>query len=830
MKPVFAYRGYPVGNDGLVIGRSIQECDIVSLDETISRVHARVERGDDGTTLIDLDSTNGVFVNQAKLDGEVRLAPGDLIGLGTETSFHLRYEEYGHRPYRWHFQIPKKPRLKIGSTTDADIYIADLIGRGSTTLFLSSHMGEVMVDKVRGNADRFELVHNKQEVVLSGGQYKISVRASSGSRFKISVSEDPIAANIYCKGLDFSIRNNEILKDISLWLPAGRSVGIFGPSGSGKTTLLKSLAGLYRQSDEIYFGTQPISQNYEHYRHSVGYVPQDDVVHGELTVRAALLWVARLRLGAKVAFRVREKLVDSILEALRLTNVSDRRIGDLSGGQRKRVSIMAELIPRPAVLFLDEPTAGLDPSIEARIMQHFSETARTGASVILTTHILYSMDQLDRVLFLCRGRVVFFGEPREIQRYFSEILKIDFQTINTVFEMLETLGGKWFASVNLSTVSEAGRLDYLVEAYRTSRVYRQEITLPMQQYLLTSCDEEVPLTQKSALGAGKRHPIHFFRDVAPSSDIWVLLHRQIWIRLGSWSQWIVYFLVPVLLGLLSLSIQSDNHDPVLIAAEKERIETMFSQGGYRFERGVLDIFGRQDNATASETIYRLKFENIAQAPVPVALIVFLVMGSMFMGALAGALEISTERHQYIRERQAGLRVFDYISGKMFWLMGLLGVQVFLMWVFSLLRPEIRLLGGLSFFIVSALWLSAMVSAAVGLAFSALDTKGGQMAILFAFVFVLPQLLFMGVLGPQFYIDFGGMMQILADLTPGRWAVSSILGVVSWNEQYGWFQRIVTDVLGFRADAGVYWKAQGVLVLQLLFGVLVAAYLLRRGDE
>ncbi|MDB6153737.1 MAG: ABC-type multidrug transport system, ATPase component [Chthoniobacteraceae bacterium] len=209
-----------------------------------------------------------------------------------------------------------------------------------------------------------------------------------------------------------------ILDDVTIEFPASRFIGIIGPSGAGKSSLLHAISGL-RQPDEggvfadhadIYAaGAAP----------SFGFVPQEDIVHPELTVMEALRFAARLRLPKETPGIELQKLLLQTMEQLSLRQRAGIPISRLSGGQRKRVSVGVELLARPAILFLDEPTSGLDPATEFQLMELLRDLADTGCTIVCTTHIMENAYLMDQVVVLVAGCVAFQGSPKEARDYFN---------------------------------------------------------------------------------------------------------------------------------------------------------------------------------------------------------------------------------------------------------------------------------------------------------------------------------------------------------------------------------------------------------------------------
>ncbi|HET9255198.1 MAG TPA: ABC transporter permease, partial [Pseudonocardiaceae bacterium] len=150
-------------------------------------------------------------------------------------------------------------------------------------------------------------------------------------------------------------------------------------------------------------------------------VPQDDILHSQLSVRRALSFAARLRFPAEVPRAEREQRIDEVLTELGLTGQAQQRIDTLSGGQRKRTSVALELLTRPSLLFLDEPDSGLDPGLARSLMQTLRGLADGGRTVVVVTHSVANLDVFDRLLILAPGgKLAFYGPPGEALRYFGQ--------------------------------------------------------------------------------------------------------------------------------------------------------------------------------------------------------------------------------------------------------------------------------------------------------------------------------------------------------------------------------------------------------------------------
>jgi ABC-type multidrug transport system ATPase subunit len=241
---------------------------------------------------------------------------------------------------------------------------------------------------------------------------------------------------------DLTVRTPQgqvLLDHVSFPLEKHSFLAVVGPSGAGKTTLVGAMTGFNPASEgTVYYGGLDLYANYDDLRRSIGYVPQDDIIHTQLTVRQALSYTAELRFSPDVSREERARRVDEVMAELGLTERAELVIERLSGGQRKRANIGVELITSPSPLFLDEPTSGLDPGMEKSVMALLRQLADGGRTVIIVTHSSQSLHLCDRILFLAPGgRVAFFGPPGDALRYFG---KTDFADVFLALEQQRDVG------------------------------------------------------------------------------------------------------------------------------------------------------------------------------------------------------------------------------------------------------------------------------------------------------------------------------------------------------------------------------------------------------
>ena len=218
-----------------------------------------------------------------------------------------------------------------------------------------------------------------------------------------------------------TVGGKRLLQHVRFGLEPRRLMSIVGPSGAGKSTLLRAMTGQNpADTGSVLYGGRDLYASLD-LRQRMGYVPQQDLLHTQLSVREALDYAAELRFARDVEASARSARIDEVLEELGLRECQDRQIAELSGGERKRTSVAAELLTKPPLLFLDEPTSGLDPGNEDQLTQLLRQLADGGRTVVVATHSLVTLAQSDKVLFLSRGgHQAFYGPPTQASSYFKE--------------------------------------------------------------------------------------------------------------------------------------------------------------------------------------------------------------------------------------------------------------------------------------------------------------------------------------------------------------------------------------------------------------------------
>ncbi|MFF5636520.1 FHA domain-containing protein [Streptomyces sp. NPDC012825] len=315
----------------------------------------------------------------------------------------------------------------------------------------------------------------------------------------------------------------QILKDVTFGVPEKSLIGVIGPSGSGKSTLLKALTG-YRPANEgdVLYDNRSLYKQFAELRQRIGLVPQDDILHKELTVQKALRYAAKLRFPGDTATAEREARIDEVLRELKLDIHKEKKVTSLSGGQRKRVSVALELLTKPSLIFLDEPTSGLDPGMDRDVMQLLRGLADDGRTVLVVTHSVAELGLCDKLLVMAPGgSVAYFGPPEEALNFFG------YSTWADVFSAFENYrdydwAGRW-----------KGSQHYQMYAADIDAVAAQPVQVPQQ--------------------AMSRPP----KPQGWGSQLWTLIRRYVSVIASDKGFLGLMVILPAVLGAVSVVIPAD---------------------------------------------------------------------------------------------------------------------------------------------------------------------------------------------------------------------------------------------------------------------------------
>ncbi|MFI6277071.1 FHA domain-containing protein [Streptomyces sp. NPDC050988] len=424
---------YHVGRDPL--------SDIVIDDARVSWHHAVLRPNADHWTLWDENSTNGTYADGRRVH-EWDVGPGSVIRFGNPADgpsavLADRPPPAPERPsavslpaatgtFRQPTTVRPLPArmVRIGRGGDNDLVVDDLIVS-------------------RRHAELRALPDGTYEIVDLGSHNGTFLNGQPVTRAPIDAGDIVgIGHSAFClvgDQLQEYVDTGEVsldVQDLSVAVDKGRKtlldrvsfpvgekclLAVVGPSGAGKSTLLNALTG-QRPADRgtVLYDGRDLYRDYAELRQRIGLVPQDDILHAQLTVRRALTYAAQLRFPQDTAKAERRARVDEVVRELGLEQRVGQPIHSLSGGQRKRVSVALELLTKPSLLFLDEPTSGLDPGMDRSVMHMLRGLADDGRTVIVVTHSVLSLDVCDRLLVLAPGgKVAYYGPPDETLAFFG---------------------------------------------------------------------------------------------------------------------------------------------------------------------------------------------------------------------------------------------------------------------------------------------------------------------------------------------------------------------------------------------------------------------------
>ena len=446
------------------IGRA--EDAVIKLDaETVSRRHALIHVDNTGVFISDPGSQNGIFKDDQRLQSGQRyhLRTGESFMI-EDFTFVLSCEgesEPGEgRPpafsgqssggetmmaagmdlqVKWHnypLEFKDQDQIVIGRTPDNGLVL-------SHPTISRYH---AVIERM-GTRFRITDLHSANGTYVNGQAISAPEWIKPDDKIKIGPyeflftgmglrSEQETGVTIEAVHLKKQVNQKiNLLQDISLSIGENEFVAIVGTSGAGKTTLMDALNGFRRAtSGQVLVNGADFYQNYEMYRNDIGYVPQKDIVHMELTPEQALDYSAKLRMPPDTQPPERKAVVDATLAELGLSERRNLPISLLSGGQLKRVSIGVELLTKPRLFFLDEPTSGLDPSTEYDMMKLLRRLADQGRTIFIITHATKNVILCDKVVVMTRGGyVAFFGPPEEALAYF-DVYRLDRERLEKSIE------------------------------------------------------------------------------------------------------------------------------------------------------------------------------------------------------------------------------------------------------------------------------------------------------------------------------------------------------------------------------------------------------------
>ncbi len=678
----------------VTIGRA-EDNDIIIPSRVVSRHHAYLQRVDGGYMFVPLpDAANPVQFEGRPLAAPRQLRHQDLLRIGGQDPGSMVTLTY---------RSPAEAELRSAAQS------LDFAGRDVITIGRDASNDLVLdnpsVSRFHAQIERVGQRYRVRDLRSSNGTFVNGVRIDGDvwlkpddsvrvGQMRFVMGEEKLAQydetgglKVEAVGLNKWVRKDlNILQNISLVFQPREFVVVVGQSGGGKTTLVDAIAG-YRPATHgsVQVNDVDVYRNFDAIRNEIGFVPQRDIIHLELTVFQALDYSAQLRMPPDTTKAERHQRIMEVLEDLDIVHRKDTQISQLSGGQQKRVSIGVELLTKPGLFFLDEPTSGLDPGTETALMQLMRRLADQGRTIVLITHATKNVMLADKVVFLARGGyLAWFGPPDEALAYFDQFRserdrrasEIEFDEIYAILDD-----------------SSRGKPADWAERYMRHPAYQQYIAQPLQHKDLAPAQQAV-----RAGPAGKRR-----RQVSSLRQFRILSSRNVRIltrdRFALLLMLLAAPIVSMLDVVLSLALGRNLFDPVDGSIQNVMI-TLF----------LLTVYG------------------------------------VMVGGLAQMREIVKEQDIYRRERLVNLKLFPYIFSKI-WVAAILALYQAFVYVFVHYLVFSMPGGWLEFgLIYITLALATMSGMMLGLFASALAPNANS-APLIVVLLVLPQIVLAGALVP-----------------------------------------------------------------------------------
>ena len=735
-----------LGDRTVQLGRT-PDNDIVIPEAVVSGHHAEiVPQPVGGHAIVDLNSRNGLTVEGQRIQ-QLRLQPDVIITIAGQ--IQMRYlpvmgfvtaggaegakaaEEGAGAPSAAHvFTAGDLKVIRIGRAADNELQLDDpavsryhavveRVGARYRIRDLRSQNG-TFVNGRRVEREQFiaegDLLHvGGAELALAGSGL---TRSDPGNGLRLDVI-----------GLHKEVsRRKNLLQDISLSIYPREFVALVGTSGAGKSTLMDAINGFRPATHgRVLVNGVDLYRHFDVYRGEIGYVPQDDIMHRDLTVYEALDYAARLRMPADTSRAERQTRVAQVLQDLDLEQRKALPIQKLSGGQRKRVSIGIELLTRPRLFFLDEATSGLDPGTELELMQllrQLTEDRNEGRTILLITHATKNVMLCDNVIFLTKGGyLAFYGPPDKALEHFEQYRTVKARRLKPDFEFDDIYGLLDPDRALAETASDKEKLALAAtwaERYRQSPLY--------QQYVVNRSEEARRLDS----GASMRNAAAEVRRRPRSSPLqqFAILSARAWAVM--------------------------RRDPRSLAVMLLQAPLM---GLFTFVNYGKHIFTAASEGTATQ-------------PSALTSLFIMVIVVLLFGAVNAAREITKEGPVYRRERMINLRLAPYIFSKILvgGLLCLLQVGIYL--GISCLStdwpPFLGLPGWAQLY--GTFVLVGLTGTMLGLVLSALASNDSQAVALIP-VILIPQFIFAGVMMPDL-----ASAPVIPDIATSKWAVAALANI------------------------------------------------------
>lgn len=399
-----------------VIGRG-KDVDFELKDASVSRRHARIEHKAGRWIFTNLSETSGSLFQGKDIDTK-DIEDGDVFLLGLQQlRFSIKDGELSLSHVRTLEDVPAIPLSEKFSVT---------LGRGSNddepgTILHPACPKKLATARLEGKRLRLDFstrIFSRTKYLENRGTLKLPWCLLEFRDGNLFLHQKDVGFSLTVSDVSVEISHRKILEDIRFFLPAGKILSIIGQSGQGKSTFLELLAGKVRRSEGNIF-LDGIDYEAGNVQREIAYLPQEPLLRNALTVSETLRLSARISLPKDYTANETENRSAKLLELLRLSGLENQKIAHLSGGERRRVAIAAELMGAPGLILLDEPLSGLDPLNAKRLCSYLRELSSKGHTVILTTHSYEALQVSDEILLIHQGKMGFYGTPTDAFRFFN---------------------------------------------------------------------------------------------------------------------------------------------------------------------------------------------------------------------------------------------------------------------------------------------------------------------------------------------------------------------------------------------------------------------------
>ncbi len=809
-------QAFPLTQQVINIGRDPSN-DIVINELVVSGFHAQIVR--EGNQFIFVHphpsrakTLNGLLYQGRHIQGDEKfrkpLARGDIFRIGDEhgTLVTLTYNDGSGAIQDF---VPEVHPIPLGAP-------AITIGRLPENMVVLSH------PQVSGRHARLEHVQGGYRIIDVGSTNHVYVNAQRVTNqllqlgdeirigpYKFTYTGTQLTQQDESHGIRIDAlhlqkvgsKHTILINDISIAIPPRKFVALVGGSGAGKSTLMDALNGLRpAQKGLVLYNGQDYYRHLAAFSTQLGYVPQEDIIHRDLTVERALYYTARMRLPEDFTQAQIKQRIEEVLGDVDMKHRRGLLVSKLSGGQRKRVSIALELLANPSVFFLDEPTSGLDPGLDRKMMYLLRRLADKGHTIVLATHATNNINACDYICFLAQGgRLAYFGPPNEAKAYFG---KTDFAEIYSALEPTE-------ANPNIPEEAEK----------------RFSASLDFQKYVVG------PLNQGPAGNVNASQETAVVKPPKrgnPWKQFSLLSRRYLELLKNDTGNLLILLLqAPIIAAILILMLSSGGQgtfNPTSIAqchltptdrkiVDCQQILNSLTVTNPNPEKALQQFIAPESGFDAQKYLFIMAF------------------AAMLFGTINGSREIVKEAPIYRRERTVNLGIAPYMFSKIV-ILGIICLLQSAVLVLAVnwaapIQQGILLPALLEVYITMAL--TSLAGLMLGLTLSALAPNNDRAGILIPIV-LIPQVIFSGLL---FNLD-GPVLQAIGALFAVRWGMSASGSSVGLHGD-----KLGADGFSYKGtlfstfsqtDAAIHlficWFA--LIVMILVLGVAIA-YFLKRKD-